>query len=355
MPPDDNAPLTTPTVNPVQAPASRKAQIAEALKLIPANTRPPGGEGEDDGDDEVPEPAPAVPPTPAPAAAAAATPAEEPPPAASATPEAEPPPNPLEAIAGIQAENLELKKAIKRLSDQLSAPKDVPGQGTGPEAPAVTQAELINNPVEALKKLGLSYHDLTERIVAGGPTVTDALTQAERVRQDALQAAEAVRGEVKMLRNQLTRERLELDFAKALADPRFDLLSSDQETAITQGISEMARHFQETGERLSEAQTLAIVQRQWVDKLKKLNSRGAAAKLLGIQSGTPVPATPPAAAAQTPSPAAAPPATLTNDVHASSLPGEASRSTGSKAIDRKQFIRDTVRKLVPPNATAEEE
>lgn len=370
MPPDENLtrPITGPASTENTVTPSRRAQIKAAIGLVPKNaTLALGGDADGDADaDETPAAPPATPPV-----SPVATAPETPPPAATesgATPQAEPTPgpegqpNPWDKVTAIEAELLEAKKALKALRDQVSTPK-APPPPPGPVAPSITAADLTADPVGALARLGLDYQGLTQRVLEGGPTAQDALSAVERVRQEIVDGVTAARGEAAAIRNQLTRERLEMGLHKVISsDPRMDILKADPEAAVTAAISEMAKHFQETGERLPDVAILARVQGQWVDRLKKLDSHGAVRKLLIPQSGTP-PANPPATTPQIPAsaspakpgPNGSAPATLTNDVHASSPPGGAPVQTGSRALDRRSLIHKAVKELVPPNALGEEE
>lgn len=345
---------------------SRRAHVAEAVGLIPRNAMNTLTGDVDDGTEvDALAPAPAAADLAAPSASAAnvQTPEAAPAPVApAAQPQAAPgEPNPWDEVKRLDAQRLEDKRALKALQEQL-AKLTTPQT---PQGPQLSIEELQKDPFAALKKAGLSYHDLTERMVnGGGPTVHDALTETQRIREAALAEVNAVRGEVAQLRNGLTRERLELGLQKSLAtDPRFDLLAADPESAVTEAISELAKHYSETGERLPDQNVLATIQRRWVDRLRKLDSHKAASRVLGHQSGTPAPATSPAAsppnaatnATATQASAAIPPPTLTNDVSASSPRTEPMRSLNPRALDRKLLIRDVTKRLVPPNPFGEDE
>lgn len=261
----------------------------------------------------------------------------------------------------LDATLMELKKANKAMADQLSKFNQQPAA-----APAAGQVlsveELARDPFAALKKAGLTYQDLTNRMVeGGGPTAEDALRQLESTRNQLTQEIQAARGEAAAIRNGLTKERIEMGLHKGIAsDGRFNLLQADPETAVTDAMSEMARHYADYGEVLPVPALLAKVQSTWVDKLKKLDTHQAVQKTLGFQSGQPAPTPQPVAAAPTP-PASAPASpgagngsrTLTNDVHATPPPGAAPSTSGSRAIDRRRLIADVTKRMVPPNAWGE--
>ncbi len=146
--------------------------------------------------------------------------------------------------------------------------------------------ELINEPLEALKKRGVSFEDMARRVLADGKvSPEEAIKRLAVEMQEKISTLEKRDEEREQRVAAREQQQYIADYrskvSAALATPEFELLSAypDAEEEVFQLATFWAQQKQEV---LTPQQAAAMIQDELKDRLSKLKSHKAARAFLGV-------------------------------------------------------------------------
>lgn len=183
------------------------------------------------------------------------------------------------ALMKAEKRNQELRDRLNQLErDAKSAREDAES----------LRSAFAQDPIKALESLGLTYEDLTDRILGDGKPgdaeVARRAAEEQRKREDEYKRELAElrsRIDSKEQAEQLNRYRAEI--SDVLASEEFELLQS-YPGAADEVLQLAAIHAQETQQVLPAKEAAAMIQEQLRTHLQSLGSHKAVRRLLGLET-----------------------------------------------------------------------